>query len=51
MRINHSISISLIQGNLLIINIDFTIENKMFTIINNMIINQIGNTLRKAILS
>ena len=49
MKINHLISI-LIQNNLLIININFTIKDKMFTIINNIIINQIDNTLYKTIL-
>ena len=49
MRINRLISI-LIQNNLLIININFTIKDKMFTIINNIIINQIDNTLHKTIL-
>ena len=54
MKINHLISIllnlNLIHDNLLIINIDFTIKDKMFIIINNMIINQIDNTFYKAIL-
>ena len=55
MRINRLISIflnlNLIHNSLLIINIDFTIENRMFIIINNIIINQIDNTLLKTILS
>ena len=54
MRVNYLILIFLnlnfIYNNFLIINIDFIIENKMFTIINNMIINQIDNTLYKTIL-
>ena len=44
------LNLSFIYDNLLIINIDFTIKNKMFIIINNIIINQIGNTFFKAIL-
>ena len=51
MKINYSILISLIHNNLLIININFTIKNKIFIIINNMIINQIDNTFYKTILS
>ena len=47
-KINRSISI-FIQDNLLIINSNFTIKNKMFIIINNIIINQIDNMFYKAI--
>ena len=51
MKINYSISISFIHDNLLIININLTIKNKMFIIINNLIINQIDNTFHKTTLS
>ena len=50
MKINRSILISFIYNNFLIININFMIKNKMYIIINNIIINQIDNTLRKTTL-
>ena len=50
MKINRSILISFIYNNFLIININFMIKNKIYIIINNIIINQIDNTLRKTTL-
>ena len=49
-RINRSILIFFIYNNLLIININLIIKNKMFIIINNMIINQIDNMFYKTTL-